>query len=99
MNWDDLKIVLSLSRYGSTRKAAAQLGVSNTTVMRRLDGLEEALEGKLFDRTPDGFKPTALAAELLPIAQAVEETLNDTERRLVGRDAQLSGGIKVSLPV
>ena len=99
MNWDDLKILLSLSRYGSTRKAAAQLGVSNTTVMRRLDGLEEALEGKLFDRTPDGFKPTALAAELLPIAQGVEETLNDTERRLVGRDAQLSGGIKVSLPV
>ena len=65
MNWDDLKILLSLSRYGSTRKAAAQLGVSNTTVMRRLDGLEEALAGKLFDRTPDGFQATALAAELL----------------------------------
>ncbi|MDA7839813.1 LysR family transcriptional regulator [Luminiphilus sp.] len=60
-----------MSRYGSIRKAAAQLGVSNTTVMRRLDGLEEALAGKLFDRTPDGFQATALAAELLPIAQGV----------------------------
>jgi DNA-binding transcriptional LysR family regulator len=99
VNWDDLKILLSLSRYGSTRKAAAQLGVSNTTVMRRLDGLEEALAGKLFDRTPDGFQATALAAELLPIAQGVEETLNEAERRLVGMDAQLTGGIKVSLPL
>ena len=99
MNWDDLKILLSLSRYGSTRKAAAQLGVSNTTVMRRLDGLEEALAGKLFDRTPDGFQATALAAELLPIAQGVEETLDEAERRLVGMDAQLTGGIKVSLPL
>ena len=99
MNWDDLKVLLSLSRYGSTRKAAAQLGVSNTTVMRRLDGLEEALAGKLFDRTPDGFQATALAAELLPIAQGVEETLNEAERRLMGMDAQLTGGIKVSLPL
>jgi DNA-binding transcriptional LysR family regulator len=99
VNWDDLKILLSLSRYGSTRKAAAQLGVSNTTVMRRLDGLEEALAGKLFDRTPDGFQATALAAELLPIAQGVEETLDEAERRLVGMDAQLTGGIKVSLPL
>jgi len=99
VNWDDLKILLSLSRYGSTRKAAAQLGISNTTVMRRLDGLEEALAGKLFDRTPDGFQATALAAELLPIAQGVEETLDEAERRLVGMDAQLTGGIKVSLPL
>ena len=99
MNWDDLKILLSLSRYGSTRKAAAQLGVSNTTVMRRLDGLEEALACKLFYRTPDGFQATALAAELLPIAQGVEETLDEAERRLVGMDAQLTGGIKVSLPL
>ena len=66
--------------------------------MRRLDGLEEALAGKLFDRTPDGFQATALAAELLPIAQGVEETLNEAERRLVGMDAQLTGGIKFHYP-
>ena len=57
--------------------------------MRRLDGLEEALAGKLFDRTPDGFQATALAAELLPIAQGVEETLDEAERRLVGMDCLL----------
>ena len=55
MNWDDLKVLLALSREGSTRKAAATLGVSNTTVMRRLESLEEQVGGRLFDRTPDGF--------------------------------------------
>ena len=46
MNWDDLKVLLALSREGSTRKAAAKLGVSNTTVMRRLESLEEQVGGR-----------------------------------------------------
>ena len=41
MNWDDLKVLLALSREGSTRKAASTMGVSNTTVMRRLESLED----------------------------------------------------------
>ena len=57
MNWDDLKVLLALSRAGSTRKAAATLAVSNTTVMRRLESLEQQVGGRLFDRTPDGFRP------------------------------------------
>ena len=56
MNWDDLKVLLALARAGSTRKAAALLSVSNTTVMRRLEALEVAIDGQLFDRTPDGFR-------------------------------------------
>ena len=47
MNWDDLKVLLALSRAGSTRKAAARLAVSNTTVMRRLESLEEQVGGRL----------------------------------------------------
>ena len=37
MNWDDLKVFLALSRKGSARGAAQELGVSNSTVTRRLD--------------------------------------------------------------
>ena len=46
MNWDDLKVLLALSREGSTRSAAATLGVSHTTVMRRLESLEEQGDGR-----------------------------------------------------
>ena len=98
MNWDDLKVLLALSRAGSTRKAAATLGVSNTTVMRRLESLEEQVGGRLFDRTPDGFRVTPLADQLLPTASEVEEILTEAQRRVTGKDAELTGGIKVSLP-
>lgn len=98
MNWDDLKVLLALSRAGSTRKAAGLLGVSNTTVMRRLESLEEQVGGRLFDRTPDGFTATPLADQLLPVAREVEETLTEAERQVSGRDSELSGRIKLSLP-
>ena len=98
MNWDDLKILLALSRAGSTRKAAGLLGVSNTTVMRRLESLETQVGGRLFDRTPDGFTATSLADQLLPVAREVEETLIEAERQVSGKDSELSGRIKLSLP-
>ena len=98
MNWDDLKVLLALARAGSTRKAAGLLGVSNTTVMRRLESLEEQVGGRLFDRTPDGFTATPLADQLLPVVREVEETLTEAERQVSGRDSELSGRIKLSLP-
>lgn len=98
MNWDDLKVLLALSREGSTRKAAITMGVSNTTVMRRLDSLEEQIGGRLFNRTPDGYVPTALGDQLLPTAKEVEHTLIEAERHVSGRDSELSGRVKLSLP-
>lgn len=98
MNWDDLKVLLALARAGSTRKAAATLSVSNTTVMRRLESLEVQVGGRLFDRTPDGFKVTPLADQLLPTATEVEEILTEAQRRVTGKDTELSGRIKLSLP-
>ena len=98
MNWDDLKVLLALSREGSTRKAASTMGVSNTTVMRRLESLEDHIGGKLFDRTPDGYTPTALADQLLPTAKTVEQTLVEAERQVSGKDSELSGRVKLSLP-
>ena len=98
MNWDDLKVLLALSREGSTRKAAITMGVSNTTVMRRLDSLEEQIGGRLFNRTPDGYVSTALGDQLLPTAKEVEHTLIEAERHVSGRDSELSGRVKLSLP-
>jgi DNA-binding transcriptional LysR family regulator len=97
LSWDDLKVLLACSRHGSTRTAASALGVSNSTVARRLETLEAAIEGRLFDRTPDGLLATALCEELLPIAKTVEDTVSDGQLRLTGRDALLAGKLKVSI--
>ena len=97
LSWDDLKVLLACSRHGSTRTAASALGVSNSTVARRLEVLEAAIEGRLFDRTPDGLLATALCEELLPIAKTVEDTISDGQLRLTGRDALLAGKLKLSI--
>ena len=97
LSWDDLKVLLACSRHGSTRSAAAALGVSNSTIARRLEVLEAAIEGRLFDRTPDGLLATTLCEELLPVAKTVEDTISDGQLRLTGRDALLAGKLKVSI--
>ena len=97
LSWDDLKVLLACSRHGSTRSAAAALGVSNSTIARRLEVLEAAIEGRLFDRTPDGLLATTLCEELLPVAKTVEDTISDGQLRLTGRDALLAGKLKISI--
>ena len=98
MDWDDIKVLLALSRKGSARAAAQMLGVSNSTVTRRLDELERSLHTRLFDRTPDGYRMTASAEQMLPTAEHVEELLFTAERRISGEDQHLEGAIRLTLP-
>lgn len=98
MDWDDLKVVLALHRRGSARGAAQELGVSNSTVTRRLDDLEQQLRARLFDRTPDGYRITAAGEVLLPSAEHVEELLVAAERRIAGGDQHLEGSIRLTAP-
>lgn len=93
-----MKVLLALSRRGSARAAAQELGVSNSTVTRRLDDLEQQLQTRLFDRTPDGYRMTAAAEQLLPAAEHVEELLLAAERRITGGDQHLQGPIRLTTP-
>lgn len=98
MDWDDLKILLALARKRSARGAAQELGVSNSTVTRRLDEFERALGTRLFDRTPEGYRATQSAEDLLPTAEHVEELVLKAQRRLSGGDQELQGLIRLTLP-
>lgn len=98
MDWNDIKVFLALARKGSAKAASQSLGVSKSTVTRRLDDLEESLKAHLFDRTPDGYRMTAAAEQLLPTAEHVEELILAAERRVHGEDQHLQGPIRVTLP-
>ncbi|MEO1080450.1 MAG: LysR family transcriptional regulator [Pseudomonadota bacterium] len=98
MDWDDLKILLALSRRHSARGAAQELGVSNSTITRRLDDFERELGTRLFDRTPEGYRMTQSAENLLPTAEQVEDLLLAAERRVSGDDQELQGLIRLTLP-
>lgn len=98
MDWDDLKILLALARKGSARGAAQDLGVSNSTVTRRLDDMEHTLQAHLFDRTPEGYRLTGAGEQVLPTAEHVEELVMGIERRITGEDQELQGNIRLTLP-
>jgi DNA-binding transcriptional LysR family regulator len=98
MDWDDLKVFLALSRKGSARGAAQELGVSNSTITRRLDDMEHKLQAHLFDRTPDGYRMTVAGEQILPTAEHVEELVLGVERKITGGDQELKGSIRLTLP-
>ena len=54
-SWDDLKSFLVCARHKSFRNAADVLGLTSTTLMRRMDRLEERIGCKLFLRDQSGL--------------------------------------------
>lgn len=96
--WADLEVLLAAWRAGTLTEAARALGVNQSTASRRLVALEADLGGRLFDRTPDGLVPTALAAELLPAAEAAESAMLGFRRALSGHDRGLDGDVRLAAP-
>lgn len=96
VDWDDLRYVLAIHREKTLSAAAATLGVTRTTVGRRLKEAEARLGVRLFDRSDDGFTSTAAGDELAATALRLEEEIHVTEGRLMGRDAELRGRLRVS---
>lgn len=93
MDWNDLKHFLALSRTGSVRAAGSSLGVSHSTVLRRVQALETQLGTRLFDRSRDGFSLTLAGHEMVATAEAMESQVAELARSLSGRDERFAGPV------
>lgn len=71
-DWSNVRYFLAVFREGSTLAASRKLGAAQPTVARRIDALERELGVLLFERETRGFRPTAMARALLPLAEAIE---------------------------
>lgn len=98
MDWDDIRYFLTVSQSGSIRGAATQLGVNHSTVSRRINQLEKKLGVRLFDKLPTGYLITPAGEEIIDYARQIEEQANAMERQVYGRDTELSGKLRVTLP-
>lgn len=98
MDWDDLRIFLALHRSPSIRAAAERLGVSHSTVSRRLQTLEKALGATLFFRHADGFSPTETGRDLVAHAERIESDMQRLQLEVLGRDSRLAGRLRVAAP-
>jgi DNA-binding transcriptional LysR family regulator len=96
IDWDDLRYVLALARSGSLSAAARSLRVTHTTVLRRLDVIEERLQVRLFERLRSGYQATAAGETLRLSAEQCEPLVAQAERHIMGGDTRLTGNLRVS---
>ena len=75
MDWDNIRIFLSVARAGQFSAAASQLRLDNATVGRRINALEKSLGVRLFDRQTTGSVLTAAGDRLYKAAEEVEAQL------------------------
>lgn len=97
-HWDDLKTVMHLVRGGSLANAADALGVSYTTVARRVKRAEDDLGIQLFDRLADGYQATEAGEVVARKAAAMETEEMDLLRNLIGSEQVVSGVLTITAP-
>lgn len=98
LDWDDLRIALSIAETGTLSGAAAKLQLSHPTLSRRLQLIERRLGTRLFERTPFGFQPTEAGEEVRALAHRLRDEIAALERRVGGRDDSRDGPVRVTAP-
>jgi DNA-binding transcriptional LysR family regulator len=99
-DWDLYRSFLAVLREGSLSGAARALGLTQPTVGRHIDALEQALGLSLFTRSQSGFIATDDAHALQPYADTLAAASSALLRAASGlgrgADAQLQGTVRVT---
>ncbi len=97
--WDDLRVLLALHRHQSLLAAGAALGLSTSTVARRIEALEQSLGRALVHRSSAGTTVEPDAMELVELAEQFELGLGGIKRddRPDEKAHALTGTIRVSM--
>lgn len=97
-DWNDLKYLLAVARHQGTAAASRALGVNQSTVQRRLVELERGLGQALVRRHPSGYRLTAFAEQLLPLAQQVEQAVLALTQHVEAFQRDVTGVVRVTCP-
>ncbi len=98
VNWDDLRLVLTIARCGSLNAAAAELEVNVSTASRRLNQVEVALGILCFVRRPSGIEPTPAGQLVIEHATEIEQQTLKMMRAAAGEHAASSRTVTITSP-
>lgn len=96
MDWDYLRYIHALATGGTLARAGDILGVHQTTVLRRLDQMEEQLGVQLFERTRDGVQLTPMGETAFNEAERLSQDMDSLERKLMGQDTRPAGKVRLA---
>ena len=95
-DWDDLQTVLALGRAGTMKGAAQTLGVSETTVSRRIQKISRGDVALLFARDGQRWLPSKLCMQLIGFAETVEKQMLEADAVFDQRRSSVSGELRIS---
>jgi DNA-binding transcriptional LysR family regulator len=96
-SWDDLKSFLVCAKHKSFRNAAEMLGLTSTTMMRRIDRLEERIGCKLFLRDQSGLTLSEEGLAMICDVTEMERHAFNIFRRVSHTSNDGSGTVRVSV--
>ncbi|EPR21689.1 LysR family transcriptional regulator [Agrobacterium sp. TS43] len=98
MNWDDVRLFLSVARSGQFLSAARKLGVNHATLSRRISALEAAIGTQLFLRSTNGCELTEEGQRLLAGAEHMETEMLNAQANLGRVDTAVAGTVRIGAP-
>lgn len=98
MNWDDMRIFLSVSREESLTAAAKALRLDPATVGRRIARLECDMDAILFVKSPQGYTATPAGERLRAHAETAEAAMTGANSEVRGETQGLTGTIRLGAP-
>jgi DNA-binding transcriptional LysR family regulator len=97
MVWDDLRVFAVIVEYGSYKRAATALGLTQPTVGRRIQRLEQALGARLFDRESGSPRLTFEGHRVLNEAKSAGVIMDRLTRRADAAKGKAGGECKLEL--
>jgi len=94
--WELYRSFLAVVRERSLSGAARALRLTQPTIGRHIDALEEALGIALFTRSQAGLFPTPGAAQLVPYAEAMAHAASALARVASGEAEEARGAVRIT---
>ena len=95
MNWDDMRVFLSVARAGGLTGGARRLRLDPATLGRRVARLELDLNVALFVKGPQGYRLTEDGAKLFDHAERAEAAFRAAKAEVKG---SLTGAVRIGAP-
>ncbi len=95
-DWDLFQSLHAVLETGSLSAGARTRGVSQPTIGRHIEALEQRLGAPLFLRSPRGLQPTDLALELRPRLEDMAAAAAAALRDVAGAAAQAGGTVRIT---
>ena len=93
---NDVRFFLEVAQAGSFSGAARRLGVTQPTVGRRIQAMEDSLGARLFDRVQHGCALTLAGKDIVDAAGNIEENAWVIANKIMGDEDKLVGKVRLT---